>query len=264
MDGVIVGGPVATMSEGGERYGLVPDGAVAFTDGAIDWVGPAGELPSEYSGLALTDVGGRLVTPALVDCHTHIVFGGDRAGEFEMRLEGATYEEVARAGGGILSTMRATREADEDALLAAALPRVDHLIAEGVGTIEIKSGYGLSVADEMKMLRVARRIGEVRPVKVVTSWLAAHALPPDTDRARLSRRGGDRRPRQRARRGAGRRRRRLLRGDCLLRRRDGRASSSTRGPSAFPSNSTPSSSPTPAGRRWWRGAAASRPITWNF
>ena len=103
--------------------------------------------------------------------------------EFEMRLEGASYEAVARAGGGILSTMRATREADEDALLASALPRVDHLIAEGVGTLEVKSGYGLTVAHEAKMLRVARRIGEVRPVRVVTSWLAAHAVPPEIDRA---------------------------------------------------------------------------------
>ncbi|UOM33566.1 imidazolonepropionase [Acuticoccus sp. I52.16.1] len=183
MDGVIVGGPVATMTEGGERYGLLPDGAVAFGDGVIQWVGPAAELPSEYSGRPLTDVAGRLVTPALIDCHTHIVFGGDRAGEFEMRLEGASYEAVARAGGGILSTMRATREADEDALLASALPRVDHLIAEGVGTLEVKSGYGLTVAHEAKMLRVARRIGEVRPVRVVTSWLAAHAVPPEIDRA---------------------------------------------------------------------------------
>jgi imidazolonepropionase len=122
---------------------------------------------------------GRLVTPALVDCHTHLVFGGDRAREWEMRLEGASYEAIARAGGGILSTMRATRAASEDELVAAALPRLDALLAEGVGTVEIKSGYGLTVADELKMLRAARRLGRERPVRVVTSWLAAHAVPPE-------------------------------------------------------------------------------------
>ena len=152
---------------------------MVIRDGRIDWIGEVGKLPEEYADLPYQDLGGRLVTPGLIDCHTHIVFGGDRAREFEMRLEGASYEEIARAGGGILSSVRATREADEAALLASALPRVDTLLAEGVTTIEIKSGYGLDVESELKMLRVARRIGELRKVTVRTTWLAAHALPPE-------------------------------------------------------------------------------------
>ena len=171
---VILGGPVATMAPG-PRYGLIEDGAVAIDDGRIAWVGPRSEAPEGTPH----DFGGRLVTPGLVDCHTHVVFAGDRAAEFEMRLEGASYEEVARAGGGILSTMRATRAASEAELLAAALHRVDRLIAEGVTTLEVKSGYGLSIEAELKMLRAARRIGTERKVRVVTSWLAAHALPPE-------------------------------------------------------------------------------------
>ncbi|MEM8665010.1 MAG: imidazolonepropionase, partial [Pseudomonadota bacterium] len=161
------------------RYGLIKDGAVALAKGRIAWVGPRTQVP--HTDARRIDGEGGLLTPALIDCHTHIVFAGNRAGEFEARLEGASYEEMARRGGGIVSTMRAVREADEATLLAQSLPRVDALLAEGVGTLEIKSGYGLSVADEIKMLRVARRIGEVRPVKVVTSWLAAHALPPEYD-----------------------------------------------------------------------------------
>jgi len=125
-----------------------------------------------------------LATPALIDCHTHLVFGGNRAREFEMRLQGATYEEIARAGGGIVSTVAQTRALSEDDLVAQALPRLDALIAEGVATVEIKSGYGLTIADEMKMLRAARKLGEARPVRVVTSWLAAHAVPAEyKDRA---------------------------------------------------------------------------------
>ncbi|MEM9199214.1 MAG: imidazolonepropionase, partial [Pseudomonadota bacterium] len=115
----------------------------------------------------------------LIECHTHLVHAGDRAREWEMRLEGASYEEIARAGGGILSTMQAVRAADEDALVAASLPRLDALLAEGVGTVEIKSGYGLTIADEVKMLRAARRLAGLRPVRIVTSWLAAHAVPPE-------------------------------------------------------------------------------------
>lgn len=133
----------------------------------------------------VVDCGGRLVTPAFIDCHTHIVHGGDRTAEFEMRLKGARYEEIARKGGGIVSTMRATRALDPDGLVAAALPRVDALLAEGVSTIEVKSGYGLAIEPELNMLRAARRIEALRPVRIITTWLAAHAMPPDApgDRA---------------------------------------------------------------------------------
>jgi imidazolonepropionase len=157
---------VATMAPGAP-YGLIADGAIAVRGGRIEAVGQAAEVAGE--GLPVRDLGGRLVTPALIDCHTHVVFGGNRAREFEMRLEGASYEEVARAGGGIVSTVRATREADETGLLAGALPRVDAMLAEGVATIEIKSGYGLDTETELRILRVAREIGRVRPVRVVTS-----------------------------------------------------------------------------------------------
>ncbi|WBU65699.1 imidazolonepropionase [Paracoccus aerodenitrificans] len=145
----------------------------------ILWSGAARDLPSEYRDAPRRDFEGRVVTPGLIDCHTHIVFGGNRAAEFEMRLKGASYEEIARAGGGIVSSVTATRAASEDELLAQALPRVDTLLAEGVTTLEIKSGYGLDIDSELKMLRVARRIAAERPVTVRTSWLAAHALPPE-------------------------------------------------------------------------------------
>ncbi|QPZ90019.1 imidazolonepropionase [Thioclava electrotropha] len=125
------------------------------------------------------DLAGRLVTPALIDCHTHLVYGGSRGREFEQRLEGVSYEEIARSGGGILSTVNATRTASEDDLVASALPRLDALLAEGVAAVEIKSGYGLSVEDEIKMLRAARRLEKERPVRIMTTWLAAHALPPE-------------------------------------------------------------------------------------
>ncbi|MGG2473730.1 imidazolonepropionase, partial [Rhizobium sp. BR5] len=126
-----------------------------------------------------TDCGGRWITPALIDCHTHLVFGGNRAMEFEMRLNGATYEEIAKAGGGIVSSVRDTRALSEEVLVAQALPRLDTLLSEGVSTIEIKSGYGLDIETELKMLRVARRLGTLRPVRIVTSYLAAHATPAD-------------------------------------------------------------------------------------
>jgi imidazolonepropionase len=176
---------IATMADGTGGYDLIGRGALVLEDARIVWVGIEADLPEHYHGLPRRDLGGRLVTPGLVDCHTHIVFGGDRAREFEMRLEGASYEEIARAGGGILSSVNATRAADEVELLARSLARVDRLIAEGVTTLEVKSGYGLSVADELKMLRVARLIGGHRPVHVETSWLAAHALPAEygADRA---------------------------------------------------------------------------------
>ena len=166
---------IATMTEG---YGLIEDGAVACTGDRIAWVGPMADLPAQYDG-PVHDLAGALVTPGLVDCHTHIVFGGNRAAEFEQRLNGASYEEVARAGGGILSTVRATRAASEEALLAQALERADALIAGGATTVEIKSGYGLTIADELKMLRVARAVGRLRRLRVVTSHLAAHAIPPE-------------------------------------------------------------------------------------
>lgn len=168
---------LATMEPGGAAYGLIEDGALAIEDGRIAWCGPTNDLPSRLADLPVDDLSGRLVTPGLIDCHTHVVFGGNRAREFEMRLEGASYEEVARAGGGIVSTVRATRAADKDTLLADALKRVDALIAEGVTVLEIKSGYGLDVDTELRMLRVARKIADVRPVRVKTSFLGAHAIP---------------------------------------------------------------------------------------
>lgn len=131
------------------------------------------------AGDDVIDCEGRLLTPAFVDCHTHLVHGGDRAHEFEMRLDGASYEEIARTGGGIVSTMRSTRALDVDGLVRESLPRLDALLAEGVSTVEIKSGYGLDIATELRMLRAARRLAELRPVRIRTSWLAAHALPPD-------------------------------------------------------------------------------------
>lgn len=173
---------IATMAAESGGYGLIDRGAVVIDGPRIIWVGAQQDLPADYADIPAGDQHdqrGRLLTPGLIDCHTHVVFGGDRAREFEMRLEGASYEQIARAGGGILSSVRATREADEAALLAQALRRVDHLIAEGVTTIEIKSGYGLDIETELKMLRVARLIARTRAIHVQTSWLAAHALPPE-------------------------------------------------------------------------------------
>lgn len=162
-------------------YGLIEAGALVTEGETIAWVGPEADLPARYAGDERQDCSGRLMTPGLVDCHTHLVFGGDRAAEFEMRLEGASYEEVARAGGGILSTVRDTRAASEAELLAAALARADHLLAEGVTTLEIKSGYGLDRETELKMLRVARQVGAARGVTVRTSFLGAHAVPPELE-----------------------------------------------------------------------------------
>ncbi len=168
---------LATMEPEAEAYGLVEQGALVIEAGKIAWCGPAASLPSSFADLPAEDLDGRLVTPGLIDCHTHVVFGGNRAREFEMRLQGASYEEVARAGGGIVSTVRATREAGEDALLTDALKRVDALLAEGITVLEIKSGYGLDIETELRMLRVARKVGEQRPVRVKTSFLGAHAIP---------------------------------------------------------------------------------------
>ena len=173
---VLVDATLATM-DGDAPYGLVERGAIAIEAGRIAWVGAERDLPGRYAAHERRALDGRLVTPALVDCHTHVVHGGDRAREFEMRLEGASYEALARAGGGIVSTVAATRAADADALVESALPRVDALIGEGVATLEIKSGYGLDRDAEIAMLRAARRLGELRPVRVRTSFLGAHAVP---------------------------------------------------------------------------------------
>jgi len=173
---LLINATLATM-DGAPAYGLVEKGAVAIRAGRIAWAGPASELPGEFKLDESLDLEGRLVTPALIDCHTHIVHGGNRAREFEMRLEGASYEEVARAGGGIVSTVAATRAATLDQLVAGALTRVDAMIAEGVTTIEIKSGYGLDIDNELKMLRAAKAVATQRPVRVRTSYLGAHAVP---------------------------------------------------------------------------------------
>ncbi len=172
---------LATMAPGGAAYGAIEAAALAVKDGRIAWLGSARTLPGSAEALAqrLHRCGGAWMTPGLIDCHTHLVFGGLRAREFELRLEGASYEEIARAGGGIVSTVKATREADEESLLAGARRRLESLLAEGVTTVEVKSGYGLDTESELKMLRVARQLGETMPVSVITSFLGAHALPPE-------------------------------------------------------------------------------------
>jgi len=162
--------------EGEAPYGLLDAGALLVDGEKIAWVGPRSDAPRAAETV---DCGGRLVTPGLIDCHTHLVYAGSRANEFEMRLNGASYADIARAGGGILSTVKATRAASEDALIEASLPRLDGLLAEGVTTVEIKSGYGLDVETELRMLRVARRLGVVRSVDVKATFLGAHALPPE-------------------------------------------------------------------------------------
>ena len=169
---------IATMTSD-KPYGLIENGAVVISAGLIQWVGPEKELPVEFNGLPEKDLDGRLLTPALIDCHTHLVYGGSRATEFELRLKGASYEEISRSGGGILSTVTATRTATEEELFSQSLPRFDALLAEGVGTVEIKSGYGLDLETEIKMLRVARKLGSERNVRVKTSFLGAHAIPPE-------------------------------------------------------------------------------------
>ncbi len=163
----------------GEGSPALRDAAIVVQGGQIRWIGPRAQLPASHRALPRHDGGGAQVTPGLVDCHTHLVYGGQRANEFAMRLAGATYEEVARAGGGIVSSVRATREADEDALFTQAAPRLQALLDEGVCAIEIKSGYGLDLAHERKQLRVARRLGETYGVTVRSTFLGAHALPPE-------------------------------------------------------------------------------------
>lgn len=174
---VLTNAQIATLS--GPDYGLIADGALVVEDGRIAWVGRKDALPAEHAGAAQRDMEGRLITPGLIDCHTHLVFGGTRAREFEQRLQGVSYEQIARQGGGILSTVEATRAASLDTLVAQALPRLDALIAEGVTALEVKSGYGLDRDTELKMLRAARRLAELRKVRIVATFLGAHACPPD-------------------------------------------------------------------------------------
>jgi len=172
---------LATLDAARPGLGEIEAGAIACKDGRIAYVGPEADLPAGAAGADATDCGGRWITPGLVDCHTHLVFAGNRAREFELRLEGASYADIAKAGGGIVSTVAATRAADLDALVAQALPRLDHLLAEGVTSLEIKSGYGLDLETELRMLRAARRLGELRKVSVAMTFLGAHALPVEAD-----------------------------------------------------------------------------------
>ncbi|ESY58147.1 MULTISPECIES: imidazolonepropionase [unclassified Mesorhizobium] len=171
---------LATMAEGVAGLGIVEKGAIVSRDGIIVYAGPEADMPSALAqGGETTDCEGRWITPGLIDCHTHLVHAGNRANEFEMRLAGATYEEVARAGGGIVSSVKSLRAASEDALVAQTLPRLDALMAEGVTTVEVKSGYGLDLEHEQKSLRAARQLDKQRPVTVRTTFLGAHALPPE-------------------------------------------------------------------------------------
>ncbi|MEN9409109.1 MAG: hypothetical protein RL216_1083 [Pseudomonadota bacterium] len=170
---ILLTGITAATMRGG--YGLIPDAALLIEGDSIAWIGPRAQAPKAQS----LDCQGKLLTPGLIDAHSHLVFAGNRAAEFELRLQGASYEDIARAGGGILSTVAATREATEDDLIAQSLPRLDAMIAQGTTTVEIKSGYGLTIADELKMLRAARRLGQLRPVTITTTHLAAHAIPPE-------------------------------------------------------------------------------------
>ena len=180
-DGLLLDCSLATLTDNGAPCGVIEHAALGWKDGVIHYAGPQADLPGAPDDLAVQveSVDGALVTPGLIDCHTHLVFGGDRAQEFEQRLHGATYEDIARGGGGIMSSVRATRAADEDSLFVQSLPRAQALLADGVTTIEIKSGYGLNLDSEFKMLRVARRIGRELGISVRTTLLAAHALPPE-------------------------------------------------------------------------------------
>ena len=170
---ILLTGITAATMRGG--YGLIPDAALLIEGDTIVWIGPRSSAPRAET----LDMQGKLLTPGLIDAHTHLVFAGNRAAEFELRLQGASYEDIARAGGGILSTVTATRAASEDDLIAQSLPRLDAMIAQGTTTVEVKSGYGLTVADELKMLRAARRLGQLRPVTITNTHLAAHAIPPE-------------------------------------------------------------------------------------
>lgn len=171
---ILLTGITAATLQGG--YGLIPDAALLIEGENIAWIGPRKDAPTASETL---DFQGRLLTPGLIDAHTHIIFGGNRAAEFEQRLTGISYEAIARAGGGILSTVTATRAASEDDLVAQALPRLDAMMRQGATTVEVKSGYGLTIGDELNMLRAARRLATLRPVTITTTHLAAHAIPPE-------------------------------------------------------------------------------------
>jgi imidazolonepropionase len=181
FDAIWLDARLATLAPGRPGLGIVEHGAVAAKDGRIAFAGPAAHLPTGWDAAHRVALDGRWVMPGLVDCHTHLVYAGQRAHEFELRLAGASYEDIARAGGGIVSTVKATRAASEKDLVRASLPRLDRLLAEGVTTIEIKSGYGLDSETERRMLRAARRLAQEREVDVVTSFLGAHALPPEAN-----------------------------------------------------------------------------------
>lgn len=170
---ILLTGITAATMQGG--YGLIPDAALLIEGDRIAWIGPRNTAPKAET----IDFKGKLITPGLIDAHSHLVFAGNRAAEFELRLQGASYEDIARQGGGILSTVTATRTASEDDLIAQSLPRLDAMIAQGTTTVEVKSGYGLTIDDELKMLRAARRLGQLRPVTITTTHLAAHAIPPE-------------------------------------------------------------------------------------
>lgn len=178
-DRLLIDCHIATMVAGAGTYGEITEGAILIRDGRIAWIGAAHDLPSDFEARQIDRLGGRWVTPGLIDCHTHLVFGGDRSGEFERRLTGVSYEEIARSGGGIVASVKATREASEDELYHLAVKRLEGLKQAGVTTVEIKSGYGLDRHSELKMLRVARRIGRNAGVRVSTSYLGLHAVPPE-------------------------------------------------------------------------------------
>jgi imidazolonepropionase len=176
---LIINANLATMAEDGEAYGAILDGALAIHDQAIAWLGPMADLPDAPSECAkeVYSATGQWITPGLIDCHTHLIFAGNRAREFEQRLQGVSYAEIARRGGGIASTVKATRETDESELVELAAARMRHLRSEGVTTVEIKSGYGLNVDTELRMLRAARRLDERQPIDIQATFLGAHAVP---------------------------------------------------------------------------------------
>ncbi|MDR2311915.1 MAG: imidazolonepropionase [Brucellaceae bacterium] len=170
---------VATLRENADGLGLIDDAAIVVEQGRIAYVGPQAEMPALYADYPATNCENRLITPGLIDCHTHLIHAGNRAHEFELRLEGASYEEVAKAGGGIVSSVKVLRAASEDDLVRESLPRLDALIAEGATTVEVKSGYGLDTENEIKSLKAARRLAQERNVAIRTTFLGAHALPPE-------------------------------------------------------------------------------------